>query len=261
MSWRREPFRARYRAVIGTADSSNSYVSYLNLVDELVGGLDERVGVLGGDGVLEAVASLPKECFTVARSPENCASALRAYLTFVGSPSSAAGPKKRACLPPLTHAAPADHAADELVSLLRDAKALAARYYRLTGRPLGVTGEVAELEAAEKLGLILVEARSPGHDALGADGWRIQVKGRAVLARDRYRGRCPSIKGEVFDSVVLVLLDRASYDTLEIWEAPRDSVLARLDAPGGKGRNERRSLAITQFRSIATRVWPLHDQP
>ncbi len=155
----------------------------------------------------------------------------------------------------------ADHTPEDLVSLLRDAKALAARYYRLTGKPLGVTGEVAELEAAEKLELTLVEARAPGHDAIGAGGRRIQVKGRAVSARDRYRGRCPSIKGDAFDSVVLVLLDRASYDALEIWEAPRDSVLARLDAPGGKGRNERRSLAIAQFKSIATRVWPPHDQP
>jgi hypothetical protein len=42
---------------------------------------------------------------------------------------------------------------EALKVLLREAKALAARYYTLTRKPLGVTGEVAELEADEKLGL------------------------------------------------------------------------------------------------------------
>ncbi|WP_256574037.1 hypothetical protein [Pseudomonas sp. NFACC24-1] len=41
----------------------------------------------------------------------------------------------------------------EIFEVLRDAKVLARRYYRLTGKPLGITGEVAEYEAATKLGL------------------------------------------------------------------------------------------------------------
>jgi hypothetical protein len=43
----------------------------------------------------------------------------------------------------------------ELKELLRQAKQLAVRYYQLTQKPLGVTGEVAEYEAAQKLGLTL----------------------------------------------------------------------------------------------------------
>lgn len=45
--------------------------------------------------------------------------------------------------------------------ILRDVKALAVEYYKATGKPLGVTGEMAEYEAAEKLGLELAEARNP----------------------------------------------------------------------------------------------------
>lgn len=40
--------------------------------------------------------------------------------------------------------------------ILAAVKPLAAEYYRLTGKPLGVTGEVAEYVAAEILGLELV---------------------------------------------------------------------------------------------------------
>jgi len=48
----------------------------------------------------------------------------------------------------------------KLKGLLRHAKQLAADYYRLTGKPLGVTGEVAEYEAANKLDLTLAPART-----------------------------------------------------------------------------------------------------
>jgi hypothetical protein len=50
--------------------------------------------------------------------------------------------------------------------ILATIKTLAAEYYRLTGKPLGVTGEIAEYVAAETLGLELVPPRTPGHDAI-----------------------------------------------------------------------------------------------
>jgi hypothetical protein len=125
-----------------------------------------------------------------------------------------------------------DHA---IKALLKQAKAIAVEYYRLTNKPLGVTGEVAEYEAAEKLGLTLVEARNPAIDAYcEVAGARelFQIKGRAVSANDRYRGR--------------------------VWRAERQEVMVRLSAPGSKSRNERGQMGISQFRSIegARKVWP-----
>ncbi len=149
---------------------------------------------------------------------------------------------------------------NELIELLDAVKSLGARYYRITGKPLGVTGEVAELAAAQLLGLRLCAAREPGFDAWDESltpRSRIQIKGRAVDAADRYRGRCPSIKyGNLFDEVVLVLLDRQTLEPLEIWRASEAAVIERLTKPGGKARNERGSMGLTQFRSIAQRVWP-----
>jgi hypothetical protein len=149
--------------------------------------------------------------------------------------------------------------ADAVRALLHEAKSLAARYYALTGKPLGVTGEVAELEAAEKLNLVLSVARNPDYDALRNEGSvveRFQIKGRAVDPMDRYRGRAPSIKYDGdFEWVLLVLLDRSTFDALEIWEASRQDVAKRLQAPGSRARNERNSMAITQFKSIACKIW------
>ncbi len=39
----------------------------------------------------------------------------------------------------------------EILDLLQEAKRLAIRYRELTGRPLGITGEFAEAEAARLL--------------------------------------------------------------------------------------------------------------
>jgi hypothetical protein len=154
---------------------------------------------------------------------------------------------------------------EEIKQLLCDVKKLATRYYNITKKPLGVTGEIAELEAAEKLGLELAEARCPGFDATSKAGEKFQIKGRAVSVMDKYRGRMPSINcdGE-FDAVLLVLLDRESFDLLEIWRVERAVVKERLEAPGSKARNELGSMGIAQFKSKASKaekVWPLqqHD--
>jgi hypothetical protein len=147
-----------------------------------------------------------------------------------------------------------------LSALLHEVKNLAVRYYALTGKPLGVTGEVAELEAAEKLGLTLSDVRTPYYDAtrVAADRTeRFQIKGRAINVRDRYRGRTSSIKCDGdFEWVLLVLLDVSTFDAIEIWQASRDDVSARLDRPGSRARNERLSLGIAQFKAIARLVWP-----
>jgi hypothetical protein len=149
---------------------------------------------------------------------------------------------------------------DELKEILHRAKALACEYYQLTGKPLGVTGEVAELEAAEKLGLVLAAARTAFYDAARNRTGTIekfQIKGRAVDRSNPYRGRVPAIKcdGE-FDAVLLVLLDKTTFEAVEIWQADRLAVSRRLKAPGSKARNERNSMGITQFKSIAKKVWP-----
>lgn len=149
-----------------------------------------------------------------------------------------------------------------LKSLLKQAKELAVAYYKITEKPLGVTGEVAEYGAAQKLGLILAPARTAFYDAYREEGDKretFQINGRAVTRDDKYRGRVPKINCDgSFDAVLLVLLDKATFDAIEIWRAERQAVIARLSAPGSKARNERHSMGIAQFKSIpgARRIWP-----
>jgi hypothetical protein len=147
---------------------------------------------------------------------------------------------------------------DELrtLDILCAAKKLAQEYRALTGKPLGITGEVAEYEAARLLGVQLTPARHAGYDAIRpSDGKRLQIKGRCIPPGSGPGQRMGSIDiSKEFDAVLLVLLD-AQFDALAIYEADRDAVVAALVAPGSKSRNERGALAVSKFRSIARKIW------
>jgi len=101
-------------------------------------------------------------------------------------------------------------------------KQLAAKFYRLTGKPLGVTGEVAEYLPADILRLELAGAQTAGYDAIRhttVGPQRIQIKGRAVSVL-RNAGCISRIKLDANCNVVLlVLIDSDMLDAIEMWEA------------------------------------------
>lgn len=71
-------------------------------------------------------------------------------------------------------------------SILGDVRRLAQKYYASTGTPLGVTGELAEYEAAEKLDLELADARTAGYDAIrrkGSDQRATDRTGQVTVCR------------------------------------------------------------------------------
>ncbi|MCY1305296.1 hypothetical protein D9M70_550920 [compost metagenome] len=146
----------------------------------------------------------------------------------------------------------------EVMQILSEAKVLARRYYKLTGKPLGITGEVAEYEAASILNLNLEVARTAGYDATEErDGkqLRVQIKGRCILKRGRQMGRMGSIDlTKPFDTVLLVLLDE-EFNAFAMYEATRDAVIQLLTKPGSKSRNERGSVGISQFKAISVPRW------
>ena len=149
--------------------------------------------------------------------------------------------------------------ADRIKAILEEVKPLAAEYYLLTSKPLGVTGEVAEYLAAQLLGLDLAPARTLGYDAIRHDESgpvRVQIKGRAFGDGASHSQRLGKIKADApCDTVMLVLLDNASLDVREIWEAPFQAVAERLAVPGSKAR-ERGTLSVAEFLRVAKQVWP-----
>lgn len=147
---------------------------------------------------------------------------------------------------------------DRIMEVLGAVKKFAREYRVLTGKPLGITGEVAEYEAARILGIKLTPARQAGYDALeryGDSVRKLQIKGRCLLDDCKPGQQLGSIRIEKeWDAVLMVLLDQ-NFDCLEIYEAERAAVIAALTAPGSKARNERGALSVTKFKSIGKLRW------
>lgn len=149
-------------------------------------------------------------------------------------------------------------APNRIYTLLAEVKNLAREYYELTGKPLGVTGEIAEYEASRILGLELSGARQTGYDAIRTKpdkDRRLQIKGRRLTGSPKPGQRLGAIDLEKeWDAVVLVLLDE-NYEPQAMYEADRQAVEDALLAPGSRARNVRGQLSVSKFRSIGQQVW------
>lgn len=143
--------------------------------------------------------------------------------------------------------------------LIGAAKKLAKQYRRETGRPLGITGEVAEYEAARLLRLEMAPVRQAGFDVYRRKGKKIvdklQVKGRCVPQGAKPGQRLGSIKLEKdWNGVLLVLLDE-DLEPTAIYEARRPQIKKAIQEPGSRARNERGALGVGKFNAIGRLRW------
>ena len=141
--------------------------------------------------------------------------------------------------------------------ILRQVRDLAAEYYVLTGKPLGVTGEVAEYHVANLLGLQLCYARRAGYDATEGNGpsaKKVQIKGRC-LQPDKDRSPRMGLVDYAYewDTLMLVLMDHRLEPT-GIWELDREATEKAFPPEAGKSRTHR-GPAIGKFTRLATQVW------
>lgn len=148
------------------------------------------------------------------------------------------------------------YAVDKLIS---EARRLAAEFRRTTGKPLpGVSGEIAEHDAARLLELQLCDDRSHGYDALGTgsrDGKRIQIKARVIFDEEKSGQRLGQLKLEQdWDSVLLVIMDE-NYEPVEIREADRDEILDAMNEAGNSNRKKRGAMSVARFKIISRLVW------
>ena len=142
-----------------------------------------------------------------------------------------------------------------------EARKLAADYRKATGKPLGISSEIAIHDVARLMNLELVEASPGGYDAIGKGkrvGKKIQIKGRTVSPDMKSNQRVGQLKmDQEWDVVMLVLLNE-DYEALEIYEAVRDKILEVVHNSNSKRRN-RGVLSVAKFKHIAELVWTAED--
>jgi len=142
-----------------------------------------------------------------------------------------------------------------------EARKLAANYRKATGKPLGISSEIAIHDVARLMNLELIEASPGGYDAIGKgkrDGKKIQIKGRTVSTDMKSNQRVGQLKiDQQWDAVMLVLLNE-DYEPLEIYEADREEILEVVNSSNSKRKN-RGAMSVAKFKFIAELVWTAED--
>jgi hypothetical protein len=146
----------------------------------------------------------------------------------------------------------------EVDKLMAETRRLAAEYRKTTGQALGVSGEIAEYDAARLLGLELCNDPAVGCDAIGQgerEGKRIQIKGRVIFDESKSGHRIGQLKLEKdWDSLLLVLMDD-NYDPVEIYEADREEIIDAIEGSASEKRSKRGAMSVAKFKIIGHLVW------
>lgn len=143
--------------------------------------------------------------------------------------------------------------------LISEARRIAAEYRRTTGKPLGISAEIARHDACTNLNLEPNED-SVGYDALGLtgerEGLRFQIKGRAIFDEKKGGQRIGQIKIEQnWDKILLVLMNE-NFETTEIYEASREGILDDFEeANNNSNRKKRGAMSVARFKRLAHLVW------
>lgn len=143
--------------------------------------------------------------------------------------------------------------------LITEARRLAAEFRKTTGKPLGISTEIAEFDAARLLNLDLIPEKPGGYDAVGKSGSRkdkrVQIKGRAIFDETKGGQRIGQLKtNQDWDSVVLVIMNE-EYEPVEIYEGEREDIENALDEQQTSNRAKRGAMSVAKFKHVARLVW------
>lgn len=145
--------------------------------------------------------------------------------------------------------------------LMLEARKLAADYRRATGKPLGISNEIAVHDVIRLMKLVPAEPGAGGYDAIGTgtrEGRYIQIKGRTIFDDNKSGQRIGQVKmDQDWDSVMLILMDD-DYEPSEIFEAEREVINEAMAETSAK-RAKRGAMSVARFKAISELVWSSTD--
>lgn len=143
--------------------------------------------------------------------------------------------------------------------LMQQARKLASQYHQVTGKPLGISNEIAVHDVVRLMELqpaVSINAESLGYDAVGAgsrQGKRIQIKGRTISNQAKSNPRIGQIKLDQDWDLVMLIIMNEGYEPLQIYEADRENIIEMLQ--NSSKRRNRGALSVARFMKIGQLVW------
>lgn len=102
---------------------------------------------------------------------------------------------------------------------------IALEYETLTGRKLGITGEIAEIIVCYKLKLkLLTNSLSPGYDAVDKKGNTFQIKSKRIAKTKGKKGKIGSFSKHPFHYLITILFDK-NYKIIGIYKTNYNKIM------------------------------------
>lgn len=134
----------------------------------------------------------------------------------------------------------------KLINSIKQSISAALDYEKITGRKMGITGEVGEVLVCKKLGLkLLADDITAGYDAIDDCGKTYQIKTRRAK---NGRGRISRFSEHKYNYALLAELDQ-NYDLIKIWKADYKTINPIVEA------NKRRNPSLSKFKSLASQIY------
>ena len=138
----------------------------------------------------------------------------------------------------------------KLLAFVKTMTKVAIEYENLSGRKIGITGEVGEVLVCRKFDLDLIaDSRMPGADAIDCNKKLVQIKTRRSETEDEPKliGRMSRFSEHKCDYVYLAFLDKR-YELTKVWRMSYGKRLADLIA---KEQTERSGPKLKSFIELA----------
>ena len=137
------------------------------------------------------------------------------------------------------------HINSRVLNLVKQAIRAAIAYENMTGRKLGITGEVGEVLVCKSLGLaLLLDQISPGIDAVDPkNGEKYQIKTRRGDTASP-GARIGTFSKHKFDYAVLAILNE-KYELVELYKTTAKKIEPILQ------RHKKRNPPLRQFKRVA----------
>lgn len=138
--------------------------------------------------------------------------------------------------------------------LVAEARRIAVEYREATGKTLPITAEIAINDAIRLLKLTPAKKGEQGYDArmsYRGETIQVQIKGRIIFDDKQSGHRLGQLKVEQpWDAIILVIMN-AQFESVEIYLATRDEILAVLDT----SKSKKGSMTVSKFKKLGELVW------
>lgn len=138
---------------------------------------------------------------------------------------------------------------NQILKVVKKVISVALEYEKLTGRKLGITGEVGEVLVCDNRKLkLLNDPLEAGYDAIDNESKHYQIKARRSNNTNP-GARIGRFAKHKFDYAILAFLE-FDYSIKELWRATYKDLLPVIK------RHERRNPSVNEFLRVAEKIFP-----